>query len=113
MPDPFPGGLVVNPRSKIRDRAQILGRLFDAFGDMGEIFEQRGAKRAVEVGGTANRIETEIEVSESHGQRIPHLMRDHDGLAGELPECLSGGEPATRPVLSGGNGAKGKSGELE
>ncbi len=104
-----------SPEGPILDRAQIVCRLFDAFGNVREILEHCAPKRRVEFvgGGTTNRVDAEIQVSQSHGQRISDLVRDDAGLAGELPQSLSGREPATRTVLGGRNGTEGQSGKLE
>ena len=65
--------------------AQVVGGLFDALCRVRHILEQLSAKFRIDRGGFAHRADRQIEVAESHGQVVPHLVSDDARLAGVLP----------------------------
>src|SRR5439155_9245327 len=99
----------------ILDGAQIIRGLLDAFGHIGEIGEECRPQCSVKLGegGATNRVHAEVEVSQRDREWIADFVRDHAGLAGQVPEGLGGCDPAPRPVLSGRNRAEGQAGKLE
>src|SRR2546425_1049816 len=93
--------------------AQIARRLLDALGDMPQIVEQRVAEPPIQRIGFSDRLDAEIEVAQSHRERITHFVRDDARLTGQLPQRITRRQTGTRRLRRGAERAQTQPRELE